>query len=233
MAGAAAYYLVLCLLEGQPDMAHGALYAVVESSNPGVEITGEWDTLGMRATVSPGSRFTDCFIGAGDVLGEPGEIIGSGIFDFFGIGHAAVYLGIAQGAFNATVDYCRTTAFRPSTETLAADPMIQRHIGEMAIQLDAARLLLQRAVTEWPEAPAARRAELSAQAKHAAGEAGLAVTSQCLQVCGGRSASKSMPVERAYRDIRTATLMPPNADTMLGTIGRGALGLGAEGFRFG
>jgi alkylation response protein AidB-like acyl-CoA dehydrogenase len=116
---------------------------------------------------------------------------------------------------------------------LAADPLIQRHVGEMAIRLDGARLLLERATAEWPAATPARRAELSAQAKYAATEAGLAVTSECLQVCGGRSALKSMPIERAYRDLRTATLMPPNVDTMLGAVGRGALDLTGDAFRFG
>jgi alkylation response protein AidB-like acyl-CoA dehydrogenase len=51
------------------------------------------------------------------------------------------------------------------------------------------------------------------------------VTSKAIQVVGGRGAYREYPVERAFRDARTATLMPPTMDRMLEAIGKGALGL--------
>ena len=59
------------------------------------------------------------------------------------------------------------------------------------------------------------------------------MTSEVLQVVGGRGAYKDYPVERAFRDLRTSTLMPPTVDRMLEAIGKSALGLETAMFRFG
>ena len=62
---------------------------------------------------------------------------------------------------------------------------------------------------------------------------GLAVTGHAIQTVGGRAAYKEFPVERAFRDLRTATLMPPTMDRMMEAIGKAALGLEAAMFRVG
>ena len=59
----------------------------------------------------------------------------------------------------------------------------------------------------------------------------LEVTSRVIQTVGGRGAYRDFPAERAFRDMRTATLMPPTADRMLETIGKSALGLTEAMFR--
>ena len=233
MAGAASYHMVWSYLEGQPDMAHALLQALIPAECQGVEIFGEWDTLGMHATVSPAVRLTNCFVREDEVLGPPGAAIKSGVIELFGLGYAAVYLGTAQGAFDFTTEYCRTKTFQPDNLPIAQDPLIQRHCGEMALALDSARLILYRSAAQWAEADQRQRALLAAQAKYVATEASLMVTSRCLQVCGGRSAMRTMPIERAFRDVRTATLMPPNADTALTTVGKASLGLGAQAFKYG
>jgi alkylation response protein AidB-like acyl-CoA dehydrogenase len=233
MAGVASYYLVWCMLEGAADMATGAMLAAVPADNPGVSILGEWDTLGMRATVSPGARFAECFVRDDEILGPPGGVIASGVLDMLGLGYAAVYLGIAQGALDFTLDYCRTTTFKPQVTPIGHDPLIQRQCGEMAITLDSARLVVYRSAADFASVEQSQRSPLVARAKYAATQAAIAVTTACLQVCGGRSAFKTLPVERAFRDVRTATLMPPNIDTMLGAIGRDALGLSGAAFKFG
>jgi alkylation response protein AidB-like acyl-CoA dehydrogenase len=50
---------------------------------------------------------------------------------------------------------------------------------------------------------------------------------------GGRSALKELPVERAYRDLRTCTLMPPTVDRMLEAVGKAALGIEVQMFNLG
>jgi alkylation response protein AidB-like acyl-CoA dehydrogenase len=57
------------------------------------------------------------------------------------------------------------------------------------------------------------------------GETALEVTSKVIQVVGGRGAYRDFPAERALRDVRTSTLMPPTPDRMLEAIGKSALGL--------
>ena len=233
MAGAASYYMVWCFLNGQPDMAHALLLAFVPADNPGVQVQGEWDTLGMRGTVSPAARFTDCFVGEGGVLGPPGEPTRAGVIELFGLGYSAVYLGIAQGALDFTTAYCRTKTFQPDNVPIAQDPLIQRQCGEMGIALDSARMILYRAAVTWPAVDSPQRGILAAQAKYATTDAGLVVTSQCLQVCGARTALRGVPVERAFRDLRTATLMPPNVDSTLTIVGKDLLGLETGAFKYG
>ena len=69
------------------------------------------------------------------------------------------------------------------------------------------------------------------RAKYMATEAALMVTSKCLQTVGGRSARKSTPLERLFRDVRTATLMPPNADRAREIVGKAELGVSDDPMR--
>ena len=101
MAGAAHRSLVHCTLEGYDGTA-GYQLALVPHDAPGMRITGEWNTLGMRGTVSPSVSFRECFVTPEAVLGEPGTAIKEGIGQGFGLGYAAVYLGAAQRALDFT-----------------------------------------------------------------------------------------------------------------------------------
>ena len=233
MAGGAGHYMVWCALEGRGKMSRSLLLALVARGNPGYQIVGDWDPLGMRATVSPPVRFTDCRIGPDDVLGEPGRALHCGVIEGFALGYAAVYLGTATGAYQFALDYCRTKTFEPDPQPIGADPEIQRHLAQMAVALAGARVIIRQSAAAWGGASTKARGRLAAEAKYAATEAALMVTSRVLQVCGGRSAMRNLPVERAFRDVRTATLMPPNVDTMLATIGKDELGFAEDAFRFG
>src|SRR2546422_9819595 len=74
---------------------------------------------------------------------------------------------------------------------------------------------------------------LANREKYLARGAGLSVTSKVIQVVGGRGAYKDYPAERALRDVRTATLMPPTVDRMLEAIRKSALGTPEGAVRFG
>jgi len=102
---------------------------------------------------------------------------------------------------------------------------VQRHVGELAVQLDAAALVLADSAARWDGADLGELGPLANRAKYLATEVGLHVTSKVIQVVGGRGAYKDFPAERAFRDLRTCTLMPPTVDRMLEAIGKSALGL--------
>jgi alkylation response protein AidB-like acyl-CoA dehydrogenase len=72
---------------------------------------------------------------------------------------------------------------------------------------------------------------LAAKAKYLCSEAALETTSIEVQIVGGLSAHKNMPLERAFRDVQTSTPMPPDTDVMLANIGKGNLGLLGALFR--
>jgi alkylation response protein AidB-like acyl-CoA dehydrogenase len=222
MAGAAHRYMVHCAMQGIVSPQNLQL-ALVRHDHPGLRITGEWDTLGMRATVSPSVMLTGCDVPAEALLGAPGESLRSGVGLAFGLGYAAIYVGAAQRALDYTVDFCRAHRFEPDPAPRAHDPIVQHHVAEMTMALEGARLVVYQSASRWETADAVQRAVLAARAKYVATEAALLATSRAVQVVGGRSAHRRCPLEQLYRDVRTATLMPPNADRAMELVGKAAL----------
>ncbi len=225
MAEAASYYMVWSSLNGSEDMSTALVQVLVPADSPGMRVTGDWNTLGMRATVSPSVEFADCFVGYDQILGQPGDALKVGVLEGFGLGYAAIYLGIAAAALEFTTEYCKNRRFQPDPLPMAHDITIQRHIAEMSIHLEAARLVLHQSASLWAQADVPSRGLLAAKAKYLCTQAALEATSKAMQVVGGRSVHKALPLERALRDIRTCTLMPPSVDTMLVNIGKAQFGL--------
>jgi alkylation response protein AidB-like acyl-CoA dehydrogenase len=227
MAGAAEYAMLWGTMAGFESYAEGAIFALVRRDNPGLRIVSGWDTLGMRGTVSPSVVVERCYVEADDLLGQPGDLSRIAVTEYFGLGFAAVCLGIATGALQWTSEYCQTKTFKPDPLPIAHDVTVQRHIGEVAAGLDAARVLLLEIARRWCGMGKPERGVMASRAKFVAMQASLAAVDRCMQVIGGRGALKELPVERAYRDLRTSTLMPPNHDRMLEVLGRHELRLGS------
>ena len=224
MAGAAHRILVHCAAAGY-DHHGGYQLALVPSGTPGMTISGEWNTLGMRGTVSPAVTFEECLVDRDWVLGSPGDALRTGVGEGFGLGYAAIYIGAARRALDFTVEYTKTHQFAPDPAPLSDSLIVQRSVAEMTMALDGARLALYDSAGKWHEADAVERLLLAVRAKYPATDAALMVTSRCLQTVGGRSAHKSLTLERLFRDVRTATLMPPNADRAMEIVGRAELGV--------
>ena len=218
MALGAAYYMVWCALDGEADMGKALLQALVPADTRGLASDGRWDTLGMRATFSPSVTFTKVRIPEDATLGRPGAAIQVGVVESFGLGYAAIYVGVAEAALAFAVDYAKKRIVRPDNAAVAQDPTVQRHVGELDARLHAARLVLEDSAQRWGEADMVERGLLGNRAKF---------------VATGRGADKEFPAERAFRDVRTATLMPPTVDRMLEAIGKSALGIEEGMFRFG
>jgi butyryl-CoA dehydrogenase len=230
MALGASHYMVWCALEGGSDMSKALLQVLVPADTPGIVTDGKWNTLGMRATFSPSVSFQGVRVPKDTALGDPGAALRVGVVESFALGYAAVYVGIAEGALAFAIDYAKQRIVKPENIPVAHDPAVQRHVGELAAHLDAARLVLADTAERWEPADVQERGVLGNKAKYLATEVGLAVTSKVIQVVGGRGAYKDFPAERAFRDLRTSTLMPPTVDRMLEGIGKHALGI--EGAMF-
>jgi butyryl-CoA dehydrogenase len=231
MALGASRYMVWCALEGGTDMGKALLQVLVPADASGIATDGKWNTLGMRATFSPSVTFTGVRVAKDAALGDPGTALQLGVVESFALGYAAVYAGIAQGALAFAIDYAKRRIVKPENIPVAHDPAVQRHVGELAAQLDAALLVLADSAERWEAADVQERGVLGNKAKYLATEAGLAVTSRVIQVVGGRGAYKDFPAERAFRDLRTSTLMPPTVDRMLEGIGKNALGIDGGMFK--
>jgi butyryl-CoA dehydrogenase/acyl-CoA dehydrogenase len=233
MALGASHYMVWCALDGRPDMSKSLLLALVPAETAGLATDGKWDTLGMRATFSPSVTFTGARVSRDTVLGEPGGALKLGVIESFGLGYAAIYLGVAEASLDFAMDAVRRRVTKPENVPVAFDPIVQRHVGEMRVHLDAALLVLADSAAQWEPADLAERGRLANRAKYLATEVGLMITSRVIQVVGGRGAYRDHPAERALRDVRTATLMPPTVDRMLEAIGKNALGIETGMFRIG
>jgi alkylation response protein AidB-like acyl-CoA dehydrogenase len=233
MALGASYYMVWCALDGAADMSRALLQAIVPAETPGIHTDGKWDTLGMRATFSPSVEFKGARIPADAVLGSPGAALQAGVVESFALGYAAIYVALAEAALAFAMEYVKQRVVKPENVAVANDPAIQRHIGELEARLYAVLLVLDDAARRWDGADTPTRGLLANRAKLLATEVGLAVTAHAIQTVGGRAAYKDYPVERAFRDVRTATLMPPTMDRMMEAIGKAALGLESAMFRIG
>jgi alkylation response protein AidB-like acyl-CoA dehydrogenase len=233
MALGASYYMVWGAIDGEADMGKALIQAVVPADTPGIATDGVWNTLGMRGTYSPSVTFTDVRVPKDTTLGQPGAAVQIGVAESFGLGYAAVYIGLAEAALAFAADYTKKRVVKPDNVAVAMDPAVQRHIGEMAANLEAARLVLDASAADWDAADPLGRGLLAAKAKYLATEIGMHVASKVIQVVGGRGAYRDLPAERALRDLRTSTLMPPTVDRMLETIGKSALGIQEGMFRLG
>ena len=231
MALGASYYMVWCAVDGHSDMSKALLQALVPANALGIATDGKWDTLGMRGTYSPSVTFTNVRIGRDATLGPPGTALQLGILESFSLGYAAVYLGISEASLEYAIDYVKKRVVKPDNIAVAQDPTVQRHIGDLVLHLDAAKLVLTDSAARWENADLTTRGDLANRAKVLATEVALEVTSKAIQVVGGRGAYRDFPLERAFRDVRTATLMPPTMDRMTETIGKTALGLAEGMFR--
>jgi alkylation response protein AidB-like acyl-CoA dehydrogenase len=225
MALGATRSIVWCALDGGTDMSKSLVLALVPADAAGLATDGRWNTLGMRATYSPSVTFAGVRVSRDAILGEPGAAIRVGVVEAFALGYAAVYLGIAEAALGFAIDYAKKRVIKPENIPVAQDPAVQRHVGELAARLDAALLVLADSAARWEGAGVTMRGTLANKAKFLGTEVGLEVTSRVIQLVGGRGAYKDYPAERAFRDVRTSTLMPPTMDRMLEGIGKSALGL--------
>ncbi len=233
MALGASYYMVWCALDGEADMSKALIQVLVPADSSGIHTDGKWDTLGMRATFSPSVELRDVRVTPEALMGEPGHALKVGVVESFALGYAAVYVALAEAALAFAIDAVKKRVVKPENIPVAHDPAVQRHIGELEARLHAVLLVLSDAATRWDKADMLQRGLLANRAKLLGTDVGLAVTAHAIQTVGGRAAYKEFPAERAFRDLRTATLMPPTMDRMMEAIGKAALGLEAAMFRVG
>ena len=225
LGDAADYYFVSGLLEGSESAHDGILSALIPRAGSGIQVERMWDATGMRGTTSHTIRY-DATVSQDQVIGEQGQFFQAD-FSGFALGYAAVYLGIAEAAFEHIVEYAKNRVIAPATEPLSHNPLTQRSIGEMAIQLRAGKLLLLDAARAKSQGSKSETTSAINQAKYFSAELGTTITSQAMRLAGGGGILKSSPLERWHRDSLAGPVMPPANDRCLETVGKIACGLDA------
>jgi hypothetical protein len=230
LGDAADYYFVTGIVEGQPSALDGIISALIPRRDGGVKIEGLWNASGMRGTVSHTIRY-DSFVPTESVIGRPGQFLTIDLSGF-ALGYAAVYLGIAEAAFEYMLEYARTKTQRPATTPMSHHPLVQRTVAETGTAVRAARLLLHDAALTRDSGD--RRAAMLAvnQSKAYSAEVGVMVTERALRLAGGRGILKDLPFERWHRDSLAGPVMPPSNDRCLETAGKLLCGLRAATLEF-
>ena len=227
------FFLFNAQLEGfaRPGMS-GTVTLAAERGIDGMAIVETWDALGMRASGSHDIEFRDAFIADECLVGVEGAGTESGAacLPWYALGIAAVYTGVAGAAFDFAVEYLKGRQLHPLPATVAHLPGSQFSVAEMQILLETSRALIFRTAGELARGADFGDRLLAAVAtpQYVATRNALEVVSRAMQVVGGPSITRRLPLERWYRDVRAGTLHPFTHYWLLEMIGKAALGIPAD-----
>ncbi len=220
-----------CMVMAYPDGAtspHAGVLLLVPHDAEGRRVDPEWDTLGMRATRSDSLILEDCFVA------DQGVVLCSDDIRPFRLAHlnwfwgsyTAVYLGVAQAAYDEICRVAQTRQPAGYAQPLAYHPDLRRHVAEMSADLEAARLLTYHSA--WlsdTEGPTAATTAALYRAKYVVGEATSRITRAALMLGGAHGIFKGSRLEQLFRDGALAPLHPPPSDFCLHSIALYELGL--------
>ncbi len=193
--------VLIMFAQTNPELKHKGIRAfIVEKDDPGFSVIRKEEKMGIRASDTAQLALDNVRVGPDRVLGGEGTgfKIAMSTLDGGRIGIAAQALGICTAAYEAARDYAkqREQFGRP----IAKFQAIQWKIADMALRLEAARLLTYKAA--WAKDQGGRYSEEAAMAKLAASEAAHFITNEAVQIFGGNGYSKEYPVERHFRDAK-------------------------------
>ena len=177
---------------------------VVEHGTPGMSAGKKENKLGMRASDTSEVIFADCQVPASQLLGSEGQgfVNTLQVLDAGRIGIAALSVGLAQGAYEAALDYARER--RQFGQPIAAFQAIQWKLADNATRIEAARLLTYRAA--YLKDVGVRTTRESSMAKLFASESAVKAADDCVQIHGGYGFVKDYPAEKYFRDVKLLTI---------------------------
>jgi len=193
--------VIVLFAQGDPARGHKGINAyVLPLPYPGVTVQKPEDKLGITASPCSSVSFDDAPVGREALLGGEGDgfKVALATLDGGRIGIAAQALGIGRAAFDAAARY--STERKAFGKPICDLQAIQWKLADMAVALDAARLLTWRAA--WMKDRGVRHSAESAMAKLMASEAATRIAHQAIQVHGGYGYLRDFPVERHWRDAR-------------------------------
>ena len=209
---------VIIAVTDREQGTHGLSAFVVEKGTPGFRPGKKENKLGLRASDTSELIFEDCEIPAENLLGNLGEgfIDSMRVLDGGRISIAALSLGIARGALDASVKYVKER--RQFGKAIAEFQGIQWKLADMATELDAARLLTQRAAVLKDAGQRVTRE--SSMAKLYASEVAVRICDEAVQLHGGYGFIKDYPAEKFYRDVKLCTIGEGTSEIQRMVIGR-------------
>ena len=226
------HYADVCVGMAVTDAAkksHGISALIIEKGTAGFRPGKKENKLGLRASDTSEVVFTDCRVPAGNLVGEEGEgfVNSLQILDGGRISIASLGLGMAQGAYEASLRYAKQR--KQFGKAIADFQAIQFKLADMATQIEAARLLTYQAAWLADRATASgdgtpRFTRESSMAKLYAGEVAVRVANEAVQIHGGYGFIKDYPAEKYYRDVKLCTIGEGTSEIQRLVIARQLLG---------
>ena len=206
---------------GEAPGAKGLSAFIVPANTAGLRIKERINTIAPHPLAT--LEFKSCRIPASDMIGSPGKGFGiaMAVLDVFRSTVAAAALGFARRALDEALT--RVTTRQVQGKDLAELQLVQGHIADMALDIDAAALLIYRA--GWTkDSGAPRITREAAMAKLFATEQAQVIIDKALQLHGGDGVRSGQTVERLYREIRALRIYEGASDVQKVIIARETLG---------
>ena len=205
---------------GEAPGAKGLSWFIVTPDLPGFEVVERLETIAPHPLAR--LRFSDCRVPASAMIGGPGQgfRIAMSVLDVFRSSVAAAALGFARRALDEALD--RVTSRQVQGAPLFELQMVQGHIADMAVDVDASALLVYRAA--WTkDSGAPRVTREAAMAKLFATDQAQQVIDRALQLHGGDGVRSGQMVESLYREIRALRIYEGASDVQRVVIARQTL----------
>jgi alkylation response protein AidB-like acyl-CoA dehydrogenase len=184
--------------------ARGISSFIVEAGTPGFTTGRDEKKMGLKGSVTSELFFKDCRIPSSNILGEENQGFKQFLMtlDAGRVAIAAMAVGLAQGAYERAIDYAKER--EQFGQPIANFQAIRWMIADMATEIDAARMMVHRAV--WLKEKEERFTKEASMAKLFATEMSERVCRKAIQIHGGYGYVREYEVERMYRDQRLCAI---------------------------
>lgn len=217
------YFIVLAVTDPEVKPRYrGFTTFLVKKDTPGIKVTKIGGKMGIRSSPTAEISFKNVRVDDSAVIGQlnKGFYQVMEFFDESRIEVAAQALGIAQGAFDRTVNYVKQR--KQFGQPIGAFQALQHRIAEMRTELEAARLLVYKAAWNFDQGridPA-----LASMAKFYAAKIAVKICDEAIQLHGGYGYITEYEVERFYRDVKITEIYEGTKEIQLNTIAKQVLG---------
>ena len=227
LSGHADYYGILCteVREGEKPSRRNSVYVAIPADAEGVKVTGEWDPMGMRGTVSRTLHFKDVFVPEEAMLMPRGiYYAATSQWPHMFLTLCPTYMGLMQAAYDFTVKYLRGEYPSLPPVKRRMYPTKQLAVAKMKIMLEQSKALFYQTLSEARPKPDKDQLLRAWVTQYTVMENASEMSQLAIRTCGGQSMLKSLPLERIFRDARCGALMLPwTAEICLDNLGRQAL----------
>jgi len=189
---------------GEPRAKHNVTAFIIEKGTPGFAAGKKENKLGMRASETAELVFDNCRISDAQRMGEVGSGFAQAmkVLDGGRISIASLALGIAKGAYEASIKYSKERY--QFDQPISNFQAISFKLADMATQIEAAEMLIYQAADLKNRGQ--KMTKESAMAKYYASEVSVRVATDAVQIFGGYGYTKDFPVEKFYRDSKLCTI---------------------------